>query len=86
VYVAPSLNDPCSNALVEALACGLPAVFAASGGHSDLVGEAGLPFSAPEEIPAVLDRLLAELDQRRAAIAIPSLADVADRYLAVLRP
>ena len=46
VYVAPSLNDPCSNALVEALACGLPAVFAASGGHRELVGEAGLPFSA----------------------------------------
>jgi hypothetical protein len=34
----------------------------------------------------VLDRLLAELDHRRAAIAIPSVGDVAARYLAVLRP
>jgi glycosyltransferase involved in cell wall biosynthesis len=85
VYVAPSLDDPCSNALLEALACGLPAVFAASGGHPELVGQAGLPFTAPDEIPAVLDLLRAELDQRRAAIAIPSVADVAARYLAVLR-
>ncbi len=84
VYLAPSLHDPCSNALLEALACGLPAAYAASGGHPELVGEGGLPFTEPEELPAVLDRLVAELDVRRAAIAVPALAEVADRYLAVL--
>ena len=84
VYLAPSRNDPCSNALLEALACGLPAVFRASGGHPELVGEAELPFDEPEEVPAALDRLVAELDERRAAIRIAPLADVADRYLEVL--
>jgi len=83
-YLAPSVNDPASNALLEALACGLPAVFRRSGGHPELVGDAGLPFDAPEELPDVLDRLLAELDDRRAAIRVPSLAEVADRYLEVL--
>jgi glycosyltransferase involved in cell wall biosynthesis len=86
VYLAPSRNDPCSNALLEALACGLPAVFRASGGHPELVGEGGLPFDSPEEVPAVLDRLVAELDERRATIHVAPLADVADRYLEVLRP
>jgi glycosyltransferase involved in cell wall biosynthesis len=85
VYLAPSRNDPCSNALLEALASGLPAVFRASGGHPELVGEGGLPFGSPEEVPAVLDRLVRELDERRAAIRVASLADVADRYLEVLR-
>ena len=85
LYVAPSRNDPCSNALLEALGCGLPAAYLASGGHPELVGEAGLPFSSPEELPAVLDRLVEELDERRAAISIPTLAEVADRYLEVLR-
>ena len=51
LYLAASLDDPCSNALLEALACGLPAAFAASGGHPELVGDAGLPFSSPEELP-----------------------------------
>jgi len=83
-YVAPSRNDPCSNALLEALACGLPAVYLESGGHPELVGEAGLPFTAPEELPDVLDRLVSELDERRAAISVPALADVADSYLEVL--
>jgi glycosyltransferase involved in cell wall biosynthesis len=86
VYLAPSRNDPCSNALLEALACGLPAVFRASGGHPELVGEGGLPFDSPEEVPATLGRLVAELEERRAAISLPRLADVADRYLEVLRP
>ena len=84
VYLAPSLNDPCSNALVEALSCGLPALFARSGGHPELVGEAELGFENAEEIPALLDRLASELDRRRSLIVVPSLEDVADRYLAAL--
>jgi glycosyltransferase involved in cell wall biosynthesis len=84
VYVAASRDDPCSNALLEALACGLPAAYLESGGHPELVGEGGLPFRADEELPDVLDRLVAEIDARRAAISIPSIASVGDRYLAVL--
>lgn len=84
VYLAPSHDDPCSNALLEALACGLPAVYRRSGGHPELVGEGGLPFSSDQEIPDVLDRLVAELDERRAAISVPAISDVADRYLEVL--
>ena len=37
VYLAPSRDDPCSNALLEALACGLPAAYLRSGGHPELV-------------------------------------------------
>jgi glycosyltransferase involved in cell wall biosynthesis len=85
VYLAASRDDPCSNALLEALACGLPAAFRRSGGHPELVGEAGIGFDNAEELPGVFARLAVELDARRAAICVPALADVADRYLAVLR-
>lgn len=84
VYLAPSRNDPCSNALLEALASGLPAVYRASGGHPELVGDAGVPFAEPDEVPAALDRLVGELDARRTAIRVTPLADVVDRYLEVL--
>ena len=83
-YVAASLDDPCSNALLEALACGLPALYRRSGGHPELVGEGGVGFDGPDDVAAALTRLGAELDERRAAIAVPSLEQVADRYLEVL--
>jgi glycosyltransferase involved in cell wall biosynthesis len=84
VYLATSRDDPCSNALLEALACGLPAAFLRSGGHPELVGAAGIGFDDAEELPAVLAQLRGELDERRARIRVPALADVADRYLAAL--
>lgn len=84
-YVAASVDDPCSNALLEALACGLPALYRRSGGHPELVREAGVGFAEPEDAPQGLERLVGELDERRAAIVVPALADVADRYLEVLR-
>ena len=83
-YIAPSRDDPCSNALLEALACGLPAVYRRSGGHPELVGEGGLPYRDDDVLGDVLDRLVVELDERRAAISTPSLASVADSYLEVL--
>jgi glycosyltransferase involved in cell wall biosynthesis len=85
VFLAASLDDPCSNALLEGLACGLPAAFRRSGGHPELVGGGGVGFDEPEELPDVFARLLGELDRRRAAIRVPSLVDVAARYVDVLR-
>lgn len=84
-YLATSRDDPCSNALLEALASGLPAAFLRSGGHPELVGEGGIGFDEAEELPEVLARLRDELADRRAAIRVPALGDVADRYLEALR-
>ncbi len=55
-----------------------------SGGHPELVGEGGLPFREPEELPGVLERVGADLDGFRARIAVPALSDVADAYAKVL--
>lgn len=83
-YVAPSLDDPSSNALLEALACGLPALYARSGGHPELVGEGGLGFDGAEEAATQAERLAGEWEERRARISVPSLTEVADRYLETL--
>jgi glycosyltransferase involved in cell wall biosynthesis len=84
IYVAASMFEPCSNALLEALASGLPVLYRRSGSHAELVGEAGIGFDDEDEAAAALDRLAAEVDERRAAIRLVPLADVADRYLAAL--
>ena len=84
VYLAASRDDPCSNALLEALACGLPAAYRDSGGHPELVGGAGLPFDSAEDVPDVLERLASDLDDYRTHIRVPALGAVADSYVAVL--
>jgi len=84
VYVTATEHDAYSNALVEALSCGLPAIYLDSGGSAEAVKEAGFGFSDREEIPSLLDRLVDEYEDRQARISLPSLAEVADGYLAVL--
>lgn len=48
VFVHTQYNDACPTVVVEALACGLPVVYSASGGTPELVGfEAGIGVPAP---------------------------------------
>ena len=84
IFITASRNDPCSNSLIEALACGLPALYLDSGGHPEIVGEAGVAFQDAAEVPALLSRLIAEYSRRQALIRLPSIAETADKYLHVL--
>ncbi|HEX6664733.1 MAG TPA: glycosyltransferase family 4 protein [Gaiellaceae bacterium] len=66
------VNDPCPSAVIEAMACGLPVVYPASGGTVELVGdEAGIGVShpqswdrdeppSPEAMAEAVDQVLAE--------------------------
>ncbi|MYD96060.1 MAG: glycosyltransferase family 4 protein [Gammaproteobacteria bacterium] len=38
-------NEPCSNTVVEAMACGLPVIFRDSGGNAELVGDCGVALT-----------------------------------------
>ena len=84
IFITASRNDPCSNSLIEALACGLPAIYLNSGGHKKIVGEAGLPFVSVEEIPNQLKEMAEHLEVYQNKIVTPSITDVASRYLSVL--
>lgn len=84
IYITASRNDPCSNSLIEALTCGLPALYLMSGGHPEIVGEAGLGFDAPEQIPVLLDRLVENYEEYKTKIAVPSLSDICTEYLKIL--
>jgi glycosyltransferase involved in cell wall biosynthesis len=79
VLLHTKVKDPCPSAVIEAMACGLPVVYAASGGTVELVGnEAGIGVPHPdtweEDVPpepeALADavtRTLAERERYAAA-------------------
>ena len=56
-------NEPCSNAIVEAMACGLPVIYRESGGNRELAGGYGVPLS--EDLMEVLHRLKEQYDDLR---------------------
>ncbi|MCB0080983.1 MAG: hypothetical protein KDE47_08645, partial [Caldilineaceae bacterium] len=76
---------PCSNALIEALACGLPALYFDDGGHPELVDQGGLPFRNCEEIPHQLDQLVENYEIFQSLITVATMRDVAQTYLTLLR-
>jgi len=84
IYITASKNDPCSNSLIEALSCGLPAVYLQSGGHPEIVNQAGAGFEAQEQIPALLDQVVNEYPFFQGKISIPSIQEVSQLYLETL--
>lgn len=76
-YLMTKHNDPCPNAVLEALACGLPVLYSASGGVPEQVGDeagVGLPVSETFEEnvtpdPVVMAEGMARVIQGRAAMA-----------------
>lgn len=85
LYITASQNDPCSNALLEAMSCGLPALYYQHGGHGELAGFAGLPFTGPEDVLPQLNRLVENLEAFSGCSWLPSIADIARRYIELAR-
>lgn len=86
IYIAPSEDDPCSNALVEALACGLPTAFLRSGGHPELVGEAGEGFIDGKEALLAIDKIASNIGQYRGKIVAQDMTQTAKKYISFLLP
>lgn len=80
IYVIASSNDPCSNALIEALHCGLPAVARNDGGHPEIIGEAGELFEGETDVIKAIERVAQDYEYYLARIKLPSLNDVGQKY------
>ncbi len=81
IFLAGMEDDACSNALLEALASGLPAVAYASGGNSELVKEGGELFQSAEEIEVKLDTVAQNYSVYQDKIKLESISEIAERYL-----
>lgn len=57
IYLTASMNDPCSNALIEALSCGLPALAFKDGGHPEILKTGGELFVDKDEIIPLLEKI-----------------------------
>lgn len=80
IYITASQNDPCSNALLEALACGLPVVALASGGHPELLDGGGKLFTGKQDIIEAIDEVTRDYENYHIHLPLASIANVAEQY------
>ena len=81
IYVTASQNEPCSNALIEALACGLPSLVLESGGHPELIGKGGVLLKNKEEMVKGLEKIVQNYKTYADNSPIFSIEKVAQEYL-----
>jgi len=80
IFVIASRNDPCSNALIEALHCGLPAVARNDGGHPEIVSEAGELFEDEQDVLDAIEKVAQNYEYYRDKIKMPTMGDIGRRY------
>uniref|UniRef100_A0A7S2YTR9 Glycosyl transferase family 1 domain-containing protein n=2 Tax=Entomoneis paludosa TaxID=265537 RepID=A0A7S2YTR9_9STRA len=86
IYLASSRLEPASNAVSEALACGLPVLYQDGSSHRELVGNAGIAYSRPGPgLLQALEEVVENYDTYVKAIHVPTMNDIARQYLAIMR-
>jgi glycosyltransferase involved in cell wall biosynthesis len=80
IFIFASPIEACSNSLLEALHCGLPAVGPNQSSTPELIGTGGETFSKPDEIPDLLEKIREDYHQYQANIHNPPLEDIGKRY------
>lgn len=80
VFVSASRFECCSNALLEAMHCGLVPVVIRSGCHAELVGDQDLLFNKQEEIPDILSGLRMKLVSYSQIRHLKNMDGVAGEY------
>lgn len=81
IYITASKKDPCSNSLIEALSCKLPAVALNDGGHPELIQTGGELFDVPEEIPEKIKKISNNYTLYQEKIPIFSIKEKAEAYI-----
>ncbi len=82
IYLTASIDDPCSNSLIEGIVSGLVPVARNSGGHPEIVANQNLLFHGKEDILNVIDyatRMV--LNREQYMPVVDTLDAAARRYL-----
>jgi glycosyltransferase involved in cell wall biosynthesis len=67
-YLTGSMNEPGGMHHVEGALCGLPIIYRSSGALPEYCDGFGIEFVGPDDLPAALERMMAEYDRWWAAL------------------
>jgi len=81
IFIFPSKIEACSNALLEALACGLPTIAYNGSSNVELLGNGGELFNNDEDIPLILNKVVNQYIQYQNNISILNISEVGHKYI-----
>jgi len=85
IFITASQSDPCSNSLIEAIHCGLPALGLDDGGHTEIISRGGEVFRASSEIAQKLDLIVNNYVEYQKNINLPIIDEVGELYFGFLK-
>jgi glycosyltransferase involved in cell wall biosynthesis len=80
IYIFASRSEACSNSLIEALSCGLPAVAINSSSNPELIGECGELFDGTKDVINKIDNVVKNYHSHNAKIPEFRIERVARQY------
>lgn len=81
IFITGSKHECCSNSLLEALACGLPALGLNSGGTPEIIKDGGLLFSSEQHLIKQLSVLSTNISYYSSKIAVPTIKEISNQYI-----
>jgi len=80
MYITASINDPCSNSLIEALQCGLVAVVRNSGGHPELIGNGGAIFNGKPDVIKTIEKVIESIEKYKDKLPDYKIQNIGNEY------
>ena len=80
IFITASKKDPCSNALIEALNCGLPAIALNDGGHPEILSQGGILFNDPSTLLNDIGNVSKNYSNYQNNISLNNIEDTACQY------
>lgn len=80
IFISGSHMEACSNSLLEAMQCGLPAIARNNSSHPELIGNGGLLFEGAEDILLTIEQAAEKIDKLQKEITQHSILDSATGY------
>ena len=80
IYISAARFEACSNAILEAIACGLPVVALNSGGNSEVVKDGGELFVTKEELVDKIDKIAYNYKKYQEVLSSTDLNVIGEQY------
>ena len=81
IFISGVKIDAASNSITEALTTGLPVLYLDAGGNKEIVKNGGAGFNSNQDIIEKLENIVENYDTYYENIIIPSIQDIANKYI-----